>query len=383
MPEFMDLLLPLGTRPVAQMCSPNHNNGFYQRTNLGTTSPSLQLPNRAWSGQDLKLCYSLKSIERSESQLDWPWSIRHCAVHHTFDVENVRSTWVIVKGNQLIEKRVTSATSGRGPPEFSSYESIDRAFAAALATHRMMLDWSAESWPRYINFLEDRFKELTQGAISNDADVPTQAPEPDELFTALSRKNTQMTSLSAKSRSFSFRSIGAPARRTNTSPTISEMQPLQPQQVYMTTKTGKRQPLPPGKSLPSAEASNKPAIQYDTYGQRQFRFRHLQDIQDLEDSANETVLILKLNLNICDQIEDFYRSLFDHGELPEASIRQKCQHDIARFERRVQQTQNEMKAQIVRVEWLLRIINDRKTLVSLPLQLIGVQAAFVREDATY
>ena len=79
-------------------------------------------------------------------QTAWPWSIRPCAIHHGFDVTNVRSNWTVVKGDQLIEKRIISATNGRGPTEFSSYETIDSAFAASLSTHLIMFDWSAENW---------------------------------------------------------------------------------------------------------------------------------------------------------------------------------------------------------------------------------------------
>ncbi len=359
-PEYLNLLFPLGERELAQDF---YSDGFYQYTNLSNATPSLQLPERAWSGRDFKICYSLKSVEPSESQTGWPWSIRHCAVHHTFDVSNVRSTWVIVKGNQLIEKRISSATSGRGPPEYSSYGTLDRALAAAFATHLIMTDWSAENWRWYINFLEEKFGELTQGAISIDADVPTHPVAMEDQFASVPRTNTQTTVQSPIARVLSPKLFRASTQKTDISLALTELPDSPPQRIHVNARSGKKQPLPPGKSIVATQPSDKPAFQYDTYGQRQFKFRHLQDVQDLEESANETILVLRLNLNIYKQISAFYRSLFEQGELPRDTMEQKCKGDLLRFERRVQGIESQTDAQIIRVEALLRLMADRKTLV--------------------
>ena len=365
MPEFLNLLFPLGERVLAQDF---YTDGFYQRTYLSSTTQGLQAPERAWSGHYLKICYSLKSVERSESQTDWPWSIRHCAIHHSFDVENVRSSWVIVKGNKLIVERIQKATSGRGPPEFSSYGSIDRAFAAALATHLLLVDWSAENWRWYINFLENKVEESTQGAISNDADVPVNAMDSEDVVSLVARTGTQSTNSSPKAQRFSHMPFHTRRLTSGTASISTEMQPLQTQKTYTNPRSGKKQPLPPGRSIMTNEASNKPVFQYDLYGQRQFKFRDLQDIQDLEESANETVLVLRLNLNICRQIFSTYQSLFHTRELPEETIRQKCQVDMNNFERKIQGAESQMNSQILRVEALLRLMAGRRALVNPPLQ---------------
>ncbi|KAL8938634.1 MAG: hypothetical protein Q9211_003118 [Gyalolechia sp. 1 TL-2023] len=351
MPEFLDLLFPLGEQVVAQDF---YSDGFYQRTHLSKATQGLNIPGRAWSGQGIKLCYSLKSVERSEHQTDWPWSIRHCATHHTFDVMNIRSTWVIVKGNQLMEKRMTSATSWRGPPEFSSYDSIDRALAAALALHTILIDWSVENWRWYINFLEDQYEE----AGSIDASLPTQVMDMGYIGSRLPTQTTQIPTASKASRLF-FRTH---LRKTDTTQNGIEMQPMPAQQYHVNPRSGKRQPLPPGRSVETAGSAKGPTVRYDTYGQGQFGFRHLQDIQHLEENINETVLVLKINLSVCEQISSFYRSLLKNEELPAATINH-CQDDIFRFERRVEALRSQMSAQILRSETLLRLTAERKTLL--------------------
>ncbi|KAL8696542.1 MAG: hypothetical protein Q9224_002740 [Gallowayella concinna] len=354
MPEFVDLLLPLGERIIARDF---FSNSFYQHTRLSDHAQNLHIPERGRSGRDFQICYSLKSVERSEGQAEWPWSIRHCATHHAFDISHVRSTWIVVKGNRLLEDRITSATSGRAPPAFSSYDRIEKAFAAALSTHLIMLDWSAEGWRWYINFLEDRFQERTEGAISTDVDLPMSPKETDDFFALGPRTNTQNTFLSQKSRKSLFRPA---AQKTNIMPTSADVLP--PQQFHINPRSGKKQPLPPGILIASSEAPKPQVVHHDIYGQPMFRIRDLQDIQDFEERANETVLVLKLNMSICKQILEFYRSLFKNKELPEP-ILNECQESMFRFERRIEGLKSHMDSQILRVEGLLRLIDDRKTLL--------------------
>ncbi|KAL8628761.1 hypothetical protein Q9189_005535 [Teloschistes chrysophthalmus] len=144
------------------------------------------------------------------------------------------------------------------------------------------------------------------------------------------------------------------------------MQPLPALHYRIDARSGKRQPLPPGKSIDTAgaaEAPERPTFQHDAYGQRQFKFRHIQEIQDLEESANETVLVLKSNLNVCRQISRFYQSLIDNHELPGDVLEKKIGGDLIIFQRRVEEVLNQMNGQTMRVEAFLRLIADRKTLL--------------------
>ena len=361
MPEMLGLLLPFGERKS----TPDFfTGGFHQRTRLQNATRGLQIPERAWSGHGYQICYGLKSVERSETQTHWPWSIRHSAIHHTFDVENIRSTWMVVKGNRLIERRIKSATGGRGPAEYSSYGTIEAAFAASLCTHLIMFDWSAENWRWYINYLEDEFQKMTTGAIATDADVPMSPKETEDILAFGSRTNTQKSNTSRKSRAFSFRSM---TQKVGTMPPVAEIQGIRPQN-YAIARSGKKQPLPPGITTKNLEVQQPEvqqarAIQYDIYGQPIFGFRHLQDIQNFEESANESVLVMKLNRGVCKQILEFYHSLFADKELP-SNIASNCQGDLLRFQRRIISIESQLEEQILRVEALLRLITNRKGLVS-------------------
>ena len=206
---------------------------------------------------------------------------------------------------------------------------------------------------------------MTTGAISTDADIPMSPKEAEDIFALGSRTNTQITNTSHKSRAFSLRPMTSKVEALSS---IAESQGLPPSQFLVNKRSGKKQPLPPGittkrTEFQQSEVQQARAVQYDAYGQPMFGFRHLQDIQNFEESSNDTVLVLKLNLGVCEQVSEFYRSLFTDKELP-SNIISNCQGDLLRFQRKITSIESQLKAQILRVEALLRLIADRKQLVS-------------------
>ena len=360
-PEFLDFLFLFGEQIPAQdlYCS-----GFHHQTRLDPCSQTLKDPVRAVSGADLKLCYSLKSIESSPVQHDWPWSIRHCAVHHTFDVQHRRSTWIIIKGNAEINKRIQSVTGSRGPADFASFDSITGAFTAALATHLLICDWSSESWRLYIKFLEERFAALTDEAININADAPLDASKDADLFTAPTRSGTQETFRKPQTtnrRILSWKSTQS--RKQYTLDVPNSPIPQKPSLRLYTNASGKEQPMPPAKKVQMSSRPHDPVLDVDEFGQQQFSFRDMQKANDVEERVNECILVLRLNINVVTQLKDYYHSLMLSDEMPQG-IRDNCRQDMARFERRVDGVIGDFNLQIIRAEGLLRLLADRKALVS-------------------
>ena len=365
MPQFLDFLFAFGKQVHAQdlYCS-----GFRQLTRLTKSDGGLCVPELGWSGRGLQMCYSLKSVERSDLQQDWPWSIRHCAAHHSFDIDAVRSTWIIVKGDQLVERRINSATSDRGPTEFSSFQTIEKAFAAALATHLLLCDWSSENWRWYIKFLEDKLQEMTREAITINSDVPLSCGVEAENFTMQPRQMTSKTRRTGKS---SFSIFSRERTQTNESFEFAlEKKPSPPFRTY-TNPDGVKQPLPPGFTMDGSQSPRPETVPYENYGQQQFSFRDLQKTQDIEEKANETALVLRLNLNVISQIRRYYQSVITSQDFPE-SLGQKCTGEMARFGRRIEDVEGDMQLQILRVEALIQLLAQRKTLVSVAYCIAGM-----------
>ena len=112
MPEFVDFLFPFGLWSYAE-AEYFYFNRFRQRTGL-TEQWRHNFLNAKPVDQRFQMCYHLKAVEPSDSD---EWSIRHYAVHHPFDLKELRTIWIIVEGDELMKRRIESATSDRGPQE--------------------------------------------------------------------------------------------------------------------------------------------------------------------------------------------------------------------------------------------------------------------------
>jgi hypothetical protein len=106
MASFLDFVFPFGKQVYARDF---HFSGFREESRLVYDSKDAGIPGLGRSGIGLKLCYNLRSVERS-SEPSLPWSIRQTAVYHDFDLETGRTLWVIVKGNKLIKNRMNESS---------------------------------------------------------------------------------------------------------------------------------------------------------------------------------------------------------------------------------------------------------------------------------
>jgi hypothetical protein len=340
MPSFLDFIFPFGRQLYPQDF---HFSGFRIENRLSPLEIGLSLPELGRSGRGYRLCYSLRSVERSTSQKDWPWSIRQTSIYHEFNIDSGHSAWVIVKGSELMKTRVMSATESSEPSELTTFGTTDRAFAASLATQLIFCDWSAENWRWYINFLEEALQKTTRRILSTPVDAPLSP-----TFERPSRSTTQPTLSEPGTKSWIsiLRRAAIPASRLPTSPP-SNNQSLQPAGCPL-------QPPEPPRGRKGQE------MQSD---QQEFSFNDLQRIQFIEEKANEARLILKVNEKVIDELKLHYRSSLDSEYCPEVMSR-NCKLDFAKFSKRVISIQNDLRVQQSRAESLLRLLADRKSLVS-------------------
>ena len=370
MPEFIDFLLAFGYQHHAQdpyFC------GFRQRTSLSNSSRTFEIPELAWSGSELQLCYNLKSAERSGSDPNG-WSIRPCAIHHTFDVKNVRSNWVVIKGNELFKDRIEQATCGRGRDDVSSFETHDRAFAASLAMHLVFCEWAVEQWRWYINSLEDQSQATSRQTLTAPVALASSPMTTKDEFQMPPRSATQRTN----------GSIVAKISRTGTMLTekFSMTNPTQNPPVLRTftdPDSGLSQPLPPHITMKEAPSSTPEPSQptFENAEEQDFSFAKMQKIQHIEEKAHEASLILKLNVSVIGQLRQYYDAIIKSKHFPQQIV-QLCQDDLDQFRLRIDGVLNDLHIHLLRLETLLRLLADRKTLVSQVVQ--SVQKARLNHD---
>ncbi|KAL8649189.1 MAG: hypothetical protein Q9210_004553 [Variospora velana] len=346
-----DFLLSFGERHFADDF---YSPGFRQRTHLTSTEHQPGNVPGTTKSNGFQICYSLKSVEPSDTD---GWSIRQCAIHHTFDLTAVQMTWAVVKGDDLMKRLIESATGDGGSFQTVDFRTIDRAFETSLRTHLVFCDWSTEHWRWYINSLEEKFQDMTGRALS--------APINAEQFRLRSRTNTQVTTISKQS---IFDKIRTPKSHQGSIPPTSMHQHLSPR-TYTNPETGYVQPQPPPDD--EDDDGDEDDVQKRPLGlnsstpddeNRNFSFGKLRKVHAIAGKASEALLVLKQNIVILSQLKAYYIMMSRREKFP-AELATSCRNAIDDFEFRVEGVMNDMRVQILRLETMLNLIEDRKTLL--------------------
>jgi hypothetical protein len=333
MPAFLDFLFPFGRQEHTRDFS---FSGFRHETRLNPLHNGLNIPELNRSGQELRMSYSLKSVEKSDGQVQWPWSIRQTAVYHSLDIKTGVSSWVVVKGNQLLKSRMQSVTESRSFRNANGFDSPARSFASSLTLQLVICDWCSEDWRWYISFLEEALQEKTQRTLAIQVERVTSQVE-----AKAGRMWTSSSTISNSGTAHSY--LDALAK------------PLPPPEL-----PSGHPPPPPGR----AQAPVPPLGPEVPMDPGNFTFSDMQRVQFLEDKANEVLLILKSNMHVLTELEMHYTTARTSEYWPEEFI-QEGSAEITRFHNRIASIMNDLRMQSSRTKTLLRLLADRKSLVSI------------------
>lgn len=337
-PVFLDFIFPFGDRIGA---SYHDASGLRNESRVYAKQKGPYIPLLSRSGHDVRICYSLRSVEKSPRQVPLPWSIRQTAVYLSFDLRTGHTVWVNVKGNQLLENRIeeehmlaTSAASAESP------------FAASLAAHMVFVEWAGEDWRWYINDLEGQIQGLTMRTIAAPVQQSPSSPT-DSHRESYSRSST----LTANEK---FKMPATPTKATFG------------QDRDGTTEgqaRGRKQPpeLPPTIGvIATGVLSGSDEINQGRFLDH-FSFSDLQFIQYIEEKVGETILVLSFNLGTLRDLRRFYNSLCRHEEFSK-TIHAK---EVEMFELQVIEIEAGLDTQIIRSQTLLTKLRERKALVRL------------------
>jgi hypothetical protein len=418
-PSFLDFLFPFGKQIYARdahFSGLREDSRFDKRSSPNDTG----LSGLGRSGADLRLCYNLRSVERSATgQPGLQWSIRQAAVYHEFDIETGRALWIFVKGNKMIKQRMEEFSTLSSSTKLSTHS---EAFAASLAPHLLLCDWAGENWRWYINDLEEELQKLTRDVLAAQVDrppSPTRAPlvpgpsmsstSRTSSFPMFSRSGTDQFSgkdyvatntfharaesgFSAPtplSRAPTLTSKSYPSndffskRNGNFMPRIVDAQEATSMPFHRivdefkerrsrlwTGQSAKPADLSSATELQSAPCSSKGvAFPKDTPplccpGQEQrLTFKDLQRIQDIEEKTHEACQFLKSNMEILIELKQYYAYATNHTSFP-TEVRTVCRGDLARFDRCVLSVEKDLRMLQSRTDTLIRLLENRKSLVS-------------------
>ncbi|KAF7566672.1 hypothetical protein TUN199_06494 [Pyrenophora tritici-repentis] len=421
-PSFLDFLFPFGRQGFARDF---HFSGLRDESRLANYLDSSIPTALGRSGRDIRLCYNLRSVEPCKDHS--PWSIRQCAVYHTFDLKTRKTFWIFVKGNKVIKERVTEAlerlnhidTATKKPRQPVHSPSCDE-FNTSLEIHLLLCNWSGENWRWYINELEDQLQATTQGALEFKVEKKLTLVTTPSVSSVMSprtgigifRKASWAPHPSRASRfealsPLSIPSAVVPEDAMQSQPSLLSQPPTRLNTRYNTwstvlprdpTKRKKFAFIRPSSLLKSvpwpwkvedvsnrptpsdneklAPSSNKfpppqlpPSTSQDELDKipGTFTFQTLQDIQHIEEKAQEALLHMKLNMEVLTHLRQQYQHFTHHTNFPNEMARHR-EESLFNFDKGVIGVEKDLRMLESQIETLLLLLNNRKTLVSGMLQ---------------
>jgi len=358
MPSFLDFVFPFGHQHFAEDF---HFSGFREDTRLLPSDEALKILDLGRSGREVRLCYSLKSVEPNDFKTEWPWAVRQVAVYHSFDLETGKAFWIVIKGGHLIRDRVKSATdpASTGAPDLKSSLSTSSLFAATLGTHLILCDWCDEEWRWYLNYVENRLQDATRRALAITIDhEPSLFEEPIHPEVKSPSSPSIFRSLTEKTK----RTFSTMSRQTKSS-TGLEKQKVQAPFAYPPPQFPSLPPsgpppaptIPPG--MPGAMPNDKKMADDEA-----FTFKNLQLVQYFEEKANEVAPVLEANIDILTELKEHYQSILKSDDFPD-EFKLSCKLAVAQFEKRVNWIITDLQRQRSRTMILKTLLSDRKGLL--------------------
>jgi hypothetical protein len=360
MVPFLDFIFPFG---VQEYLEDFYFSGLREETRLSTAAAGLVIPELGRSGRDIRLCYNLKSVERSSDH--WPWSIRQTAVYHSFDVGNGKAFWIMVKGNKLMKKRIQESTTkdAVGSVDLKRFGSNCEAFASSLATHLVLADWCDEEWRWYLNYLEERLHIATRRA---SAIIQEREPSMYESPVSHHARANTTPSMTNRVATAVKKTFSRKHRKSNSDPGLPLANiPVQtpfPMTTGPAAPPGGRPPPPPipPPGMPGSVQTEKHQPQEED---QDFTLKNLQFVQNLEEKANEVSPVLDSNIDILRELSDHYKSVLSSDECPQ-ELKSGCQTSFKHFEKRITSIITDLERQKSRTQILLGLLSNRKNLVS-------------------
>ncbi|KAF7187457.1 Mitogen-activated protein kinase kinase 2 [Pseudocercospora fuligena] len=338
-PAFLEFVFPFGNQHYVR----DVFSGFRSQTHRDTPKPSLVVSELNRSGRHIDLCYNLKSVE-CDFESTQPWAIRQCSLHHRFDLISEQSTWIVLKANKVIQRAIRSQLFQAKVEETA----ID-AFATSIAIHRVVTDWACENWHWYIGSLEETLQDKTRRLLVLSVEYNAAEHSP-------TNPSPSIPSPCTPSRSSTWQSMGHSFRRVTSWKTIKDDATL----------------IPTDASFDLLPLSQDVSLQQPSAALDEFSFSDLQRIQNIEDKANEALLILKMNAQVIAELNREYGSLSDHSR-PLIDVVNRSRSQLEDFRRHLAGNVQDLLMQHSRLEALIRVCADRKSLLQGILQYRSMQ----------
>jgi hypothetical protein len=294
---------------------------------------------------ELRHSFLLRSVERAEGAID-PWSIRQVAAYHSFDVENGRSVWITVKGNDLLRGRIIEDSLDLPVHQGAMGPDVGASFEAALATHLIFFRWCEQNWRWYVRDMEDRIR----NSLARAKTVPVDS-EP--RFTRPPHKTA--TGISTSSRDSDMKLAG--------------FAPVSEKRGILQSIQGLRRPRPTTFELAPMPAAATPQPTFPATRRvpegvlvlNMFNYKDLQKLSILAERLEEATLVIQLNIDTLRDVYEYYQRPIHEGV--KADVRDHMEKTTSAFLLRLRQIIRSLETRQNQLASLRKRLDNGKALV--------------------
>ena len=333
MPSFLEYIFPFRNQYTKEDF---HIAGFRNQPYIGETNRFAKDSGLDRSGRHIEFCYNLKAVEDTGESED-PWRVRQCSIYHQFDLKLQRANWIVVKGNEGARDLIASRICGQNP--YTIGDSVGSSLKFSLKIHLEFCKWAARNWHWHINLLESKLQDSRR---------------------ALTAKIHNLYSRTRVQRGFSV---------TTVSTNATEKSPVAQQGSWLPNSSTTSEPMTIGAQ---GRISGSPTIQqrlgsdpksaFLRVRQQPFSFKDIQQAHSLEEKVNDCLLVVQANTRVFCQLRGEYENLLDSDSCPDYILKE-CRSAVKEFTRSIDGICSEFMMIENRLQSLLRLVQERKTLV--------------------
>ncbi|RYP21567.1 hypothetical protein DL765_002203 [Monosporascus sp. GIB2] len=352
MPSFLEFVFTFKgrERPFAQ--------AFFRHENyLEEEDPAFSLPELGRSSMLIQHAFNVLSVERSTDP-GKSWPLRQTALYHAFDVRYGHSLWIVLKGDRLMRTRIPKAASQQPDMKPASMTSPVRSLVACLHVHLIILEWSAENWGDFVDYLEEK---RTVYAIDARLAPVVEMTSPMQIAQIFSRRGTIDTTVSKQSTFYSQES----STRRNSGLPLSPTSPTFKRSLSNFFRRGsdlqtvQENSLPAGQATEDAtagEAGEDASNDFDL----KFSFDQFQRLSLLGDELEQGTISIEQNKEVLAEIRAQYETALKSPAFKAHLRLEECAGKISTFFRRLRSIEREMDMNLVRLKALSRAIDADK-----------------------
>ncbi|KAK5626558.1 hypothetical protein RRF57_002273 [Xylaria bambusicola] len=377
MAQFLDVVLYFGTFPGLNVPTAFHHCVFrHELFNEPVDASRFSIPQLGRSGMEIKHCYNLWAVEKSDSTHGKraPWEIRQAGLYHSFDLLNGKATWVHLKANKVLERRITEAYTSPECLEAGDIQTVQGSFSATLMTHLIVFEWCGENWRQYLNHWEcelerilttirnapiHKVERMLVDVNSNIADILGSPAQP--LSIAPTARIGTISSLPTSwnsPRGATFKSNSSTLLQTSfvekhvISGRDESSQPTAPQPMHQNFSP-LQSPITPNDQR---DPGKDPFQVFDD-----FKYKDLQHLHFIGSKLHEADMIMKLDADILLEIVKYFKDFVNDLRTPH-TLRDGCQGVLSKFVQRTNGIMRELQAERTRISTLITLLNDGKAL---------------------